>query len=250
LFAHFKDIKRYGNYEKYLGLIHDPKRDKESDDLVRSDVVSDNWLRNDLASDRFLRDYVAKDDFLRDDIVLDELIHEDIISDNWLRDDFVSKETVVDKYDASFDIVVINKSNGETVYTGTLENNGEINVPNLLAGEYDLILSGSGIFETKTATVTVNGVTLVDFNSNIDGVPVRVDLEKKYDEPIKLAKIYLDSKILEKIYSNPITLVVIYDPDIVLGNIYDPDIILESKYLDSINLDPISLGYDARIYVN
>ncbi len=146
----------------------------------------------------------------------------------------VTRITVTDAYNVNFDLIV-KDADGNTVFSGIIQNNGEVIIPNLLPGTYTAILSGADIgVHTKSAVVVASQTAQVHF----DGITVTGDQVDIYLEDIKtdnklpdvktdnkLPDVKTDNKLPDVKTDNQLPDVYLPDvllPDVKLGNETDP----------------------------
>ncbi len=151
-----------------------------------------------------------------------------------IKTEEVSRQTVVDQYNALFDLVVRDAANVE-VYRGVLGNNGSVTIPLLLPGTYTVTLSGADIGTvTKTATVVALQTATVIFDGiTITGEQVDIYLDGIYSDnqledvktDNKLGDQFSDNKLEDQFSDNKLDDVYLEDnilPDVKLGNETDP----------------------------
>lgn len=110
----------------------------------------------------------------------------------------ISRKIVNDAYNAEFDLVIKNAS-GNPVYTGKIQNNGELSIPQLIPGKYTVTLSGDDIgAQTKYVEVVASKTAEVNLGEILTVIGEQVN---------KYLDVYLPVKTV---------------PDVKLGNEYDP----------------------------
>ncbi|MFS0576955.1 hypothetical protein AB1K83_15045 [Sporosarcina sp. 179-K 3D1 HS] len=147
----------------------------------------------------------------------------------------IENTTVTDDYNVEFDLVVT-YANGDSVYTGKIQNKGEVVIPKLLPGNYTGILSGDDINDQiKYTNVLVSKTAEVNFNDVPTVIGEQVDIylgDIKTDKQLedvkidnKLPDVKTDKQLEDVREDNKLPDLYLPDkilPDVRLGNETDP----------------------------